>query len=86
MSSKRNPRKEAIGKVYRGLTPESEGKGPQPARETDPHLSAAFLSPANAILVPGIYFFGFSRYSNIVSSSQVTFFETLAAVYENPSA
>jgi len=35
-------------------------------------LSLAFLRPPKAILVPGMYFFGFSRYSNLavlVSSS-----------------
>ena len=31
-------------------------------------LSLAFLRPPNAILVPGMYFFGFSRYSNYVTS------------------
>ena len=30
-------------------------------------LSLAFFSPANAIFVPGMYFLGFSRYSNSVS-------------------
>lgn len=30
--------------------------------------SAGFLSPAKTIFVPGIYFFGFSRYSKRVSS------------------
>lgn len=34
--------------------------------------STSFLSPAKAILVPGMYFLGFSRYSKRVSSLQVT--------------
>lgn len=29
-------------------------------------LSLAFFKPPNAIFVPGIYFFGFSRYSNYI--------------------
>ena len=34
-------------------------------------LSLSFLSPPNAILVPGMYFFGFSRYSNCASTPSV---------------
>ena len=33
--------------------------------------SCAFFKPANTIFVPGMYFFGFSRYSNKVSLDQV---------------
>lgn len=36
-------------------------------------LSFAFFSPPNAILVPGIYFLGFSRYSNCVADQQGPF-------------
>lgn len=48
--------------------------------------SLSFFKPAKAILVPGMYFFGFSRYSNSVVSSQVMPLLMFAAVYENPSA
>ena len=41
--------------------------------------SVSFLMPANTIFVPGMYFLGFSRYSNSVSSPQVMPLETFAA-------
>jgi len=45
-------------------------------------LSFSFFRPPKAILVPGMYFLGFSRYSNRVPSSQVMPFCLLASVYE----
>ena len=47
--------------------------------------SFSFLRPPKAILVPGMYFLGFSRYSNSVLSFQVIPFCLLASVYEKPS-
>jgi hypothetical protein len=43
-------------------------------------LSLAFFRPPKAILVPGMYFLGFSRYSNRVSSFHVMPFCLLASV------
>lgn len=43
-------------------------------------LSLSFLRPPKAILVPGMYFLGFSRYSKRVFSSQVMPFCLLASV------
>lgn len=37
-------------------------------------LSLPFLRPPKAILVPGMYFFGFSRYSNCVAVSPASLF------------
>jgi len=48
-------------------------------------LSFSFFNPPKAILVPGMYFLGFSRYSKRVSSFQVIAFCLLASVYEKPS-
>lgn len=55
-----------------------EGKGKE-KRDREEKISMVFARqgaskmvfdlPANAILVPGMYFFGFSRYSNMVSWS-----------------
>jgi hypothetical protein len=45
-----------------------------------PFLSLAFLRPPKAILVPGMYFLGFSRYSKRVFSSQWTARSLLASV------
>jgi hypothetical protein len=42
--------------------------------------SLSFFRPPKAILVPGMYFFGFSRYSNRVFSSQVMPFCLFASV------
>jgi len=48
-------------------------------------LSFSFFKPPNAILVPGMYFFGFSRYSNKDFSFQTTPFCLFASVYWNPA-
>lgn len=48
-------------------------------------LSLAFLRPPKAILVPGMYFLGFSKYSKRVSSFHVTALFLFASVYEKPS-
>jgi len=45
-----------------------------------------FLIPANTILVPGMYFLGFVRYTSNVSASHVMPLAIFAAVYENPGA
>jgi len=47
--------------------------------------SLSFLRPPNAIFVPGMYFLGFSRYSNKVSLPHSIPFALLASVYEKPS-
>lgn len=46
-------------------------------------LSFEFLIPAKTILVPGIYFFGFSKYANRCFSVQTIPDSLLASVYEN---
>ena len=45
-------------------------------------LSLAFFRPAKTILVPAMYFLGFSKYSNKVSSSHTMPLFTFAAEYE----
>merc|ERR1719335_1852849 len=48
--------------------------------------SLSFFRPANTILVPGIYFFGFTRYSNMCFSDQTIPEVLLASEYGNPSS
>jgi len=47
--------------------------------------SFSFFNPPKAIFVPGMYFFGFSRYSKRVFSFHSIAFCLLASVYEKPS-
>jgi hypothetical protein len=44
--------------------------------------SCGFLMPAKTIFVPGMYFFGFSRYSNNVSLFQVIPTQEICKVHE----
>merc|ERR1719262_1978074 len=47
--------------------------------------SLSFFRPAKTILVPGMYFFGFTRYSNMCLSDQTMPEFLLASEYANPS-
>merc|ERR1719436_1704590 len=47
--------------------------------------SFSFLIPANTIFVPGMYFFGFTRYSNMCLSDQMMPEFLLASEYAKPS-
>ncbi|CAH0694604.1 unnamed protein product [Spodoptera exigua] len=48
--------------------------------------SLGFFKPANTILVPGMYFLGFSKYSKRVSSPHEIPLDLLASEYEKPAA
>merc|ERR1712048_510393 len=47
--------------------------------------SFSFLIPANTIFVPGIYFFGLTKYSNMCFSDQTMPEFLLASEYAKPS-
>merc|ERR1719261_3418 len=47
--------------------------------------SLSFLIPANTILVPGMYFFGFTKYSNMCFSDHTMPDDLLASEYAKPS-
>merc|ERR1719152_146092 len=47
--------------------------------------SLSFFMPANTIFVPGMYFFGFTRYSNMCLSDQMMPEFLLASEYAKPS-
>merc|ERR1719464_1793060 len=47
--------------------------------------SLSFLIPANTIFVPGMYFFGLTRYSNMCLSDQRMAAFLFASEYANPS-
>merc|ERR1739845_329226 len=73
----------------------AEDTTPKHKREPQPHVfmysmrsarSFSFFIPAKTILVPGIYFFGLTRYSNMCLSDHVMPEFLFASEYAKPSS